>query len=675
VKVRRLPIILAVVLLLPVALLGGLLLVAQSEWAERWVEQRVASALHREVELEGISIKLGWPPRIILARLRISNPEWAQTRNLIDAEGLYARVAVPPLFRGRVVVPYVGASMATAGLEVDGKRASWRFREPSGDEEPESRLQLGLVYLQDGHIRYIDGPGKTDLEIDVQGSAGEGGELRAKGVGKIRGEAMKATARLPGLDIQGEGPLAVVGEGTVGRTKASAEGSLATDGRSLDLKLKLQGQTFKDLANVTGMVLPDSPPYTLDGRLRHQGNEWVFDPFEGRVGDSDLAGSLVYTKQKPRPFLKASLKSKLLDFDDLAPLIGAPPKTGAGETAAPEQKARAAARVATDRLLPDKPFETDSWGRMDADVTLVAQKIQRPKQLPLEAFSAHVVLKDSVLHADPLEFGMAGGRILTNARLDGREQPMKGRIAADVKGLQLGRLFPTAKSMQEALGTFYGRAEIAGQGQSLAAIAGTGGGKASFVVEGGRASEFLMELAELDIAQVVMLLGKKGEQEELRCAVSGFDIKDGVAKSDSFIIDTAETTIHVEGHVNLREETLDLAAIPNAKHPSLVSLRTPLHLAGPLRKPKVRPEAGPLVRKAAIAVGLGAINPALAVFALYEPARGEDQPCGQLIAEAKRKGAGRAKDGPQDPERSARVAEQQAPGASGEVVAAKKKGG
>jgi len=89
----------------------------------------------------------------------------------------------------------------------------------------------------------------------------------------------------------------------------------------------------------------------------------------------------------------------------------------------------------------------------------------------------------------------------------------------------------------------------------------------------------------------------------------------------------------------------------------------------------VRPEAGPLVRKAAIAVGLGAINPALAVFALYEPARGEDQPCGQLIAEAKRKGAGRAKDGPQDPERSARVAEQQAPGASGEVVAAKKKGG
>jgi hypothetical protein len=448
--------------------------------------------------------------------------------------------------------------------------------------------------------------------------------------------------------------------------------------------LALDGQTFRDLAKVTGMVLPDSPPYRLKGRLVHKGTDWIFDPFDGKVGDSDLAGSLTYAKGRQRPMLTAKLRSKLLDFDDLGPLIGSPPKTGAGETAAPEQVQQAAARVATDRLLPDKPFQTNAWGKMDADVTLVAQKIQRPKQLPLEAFSAHVILKDAVLHADPLEFGMAGGRVVTRAVLDGRQSPMQGKIAADVKGLQLGRLFPTSKAMQEALGTFYGRAEITGQGQSIAAIAGTSGGKASFVVEGGRASAFLMELAELDIAQVVMLLGKKNEQEELRCAVSGFDIKGGVAQAESFVIDTAETVIHVDGHVSLRDETLDLAATPNAKHQSFVSLRTPLHLQGPLRKPKVRPEAGPLVRKGAIAVALGAINPALAVFALYEPARGEDQPCGELIAEAKRKGAGRAKEGPKDPERAARVAEQKAPvaisdgnakGAPGETVAEKKKGG
>lgn len=678
---RRILIAAAVVLLLPVLLVGALLLVAQSEWGEGWVEQRVANHLQREVDLEGISIKLGWPPRVVLAKLRISNPPWARTPNLVDAEGLYARVAIPPLFRGKVVVPYLGAAVATAGLEMDGKRATWRFGEPK-EEEPESRLQLGLVYLDNGNIRFIDAPEKTDLAIEVTGSAGEGGELRAKGDGTFRGDAVKAAVRIPSLSVQHAEAIEIQGEGTVGRTKASAAGSLALDGRTLDLKLDLAGQTFKDLAKVTGMVLPDSPPYTLSGRLRHEGIQWIFDPFQGKVGDSDLAGALTYSKGKPRPLLKADLRSKLLDFDDLGPLIGAPPKTGGGETAAPEQKARAAQREATSRLLPDKPFETAAWGKMDADVKLVAQKIQRPKQLPLEAFSAHVLLKDAVLTTQPLEFGMAGGRIVTHAVLDGRQKPMKGRIRADVKSLQLGRLFPTSEAMRNALGTLYGRAEITGRGQSIAAIAGTADGKASFVLEGGRASALLMELAELDIAQVVMLLGKKNEQEPLRCAVSGFDIDDGIAKSDGFTIDTEGTVIHVEGSVNLAEETLDLAATPNAKHSSLVSLRTPLHLQGPLRKPKIRPEPGPLVRKAAVAIGLGAINPALAVFALYEPARGEDQPCAQLIAEAKRKGAAGAKEGPQNPERAARAAEQRAPvavtgndkGAPNEAVAEKKKG-
>src|SRR5687768_5426377 len=198
---RRILIVAAVVLLLPVLVLGGLVLVAQSEWGERWVEQRVANQLKREVDIEGISVKLGWAPRAIFARLRIGNPGWAKTKDLVDAEGLNARVAVPPLFAGKVVVPYLGAHRAAAGLEMDGKRATWRFGEGSDEE---SRLQLGLVYLNDGRIRYIDGNEATDLDIAVKGSAGEGGELRATGEGRFRGEATKARLRVPDLAVQHE---------------------------------------------------------------------------------------------------------------------------------------------------------------------------------------------------------------------------------------------------------------------------------------------------------------------------------------------------------------------------------------------------------------------------------------------------------------------------------------
>jgi uncharacterized protein involved in outer membrane biogenesis len=550
------------------------------------------------------------------------------------------------------VVPHLGARHATAGLELDGDRATWRFGERS---DKESRLQLGLVAIDDGRIRYLEGQ-DTDLDILVKGSAGEGGELHATGTGRFRGEAAKAEVQVPNLDPQHEAALAIDGKATLGRTHIAAAGSLATDGSSLDLKtFRLEGQTFKDLGKVTGMVLPDSPPYTLEGHLVHEGSAWTYDPFKGKVGDSDLAGSLSYAKEGKRPLLKANLRSKLLDFDDLGPIIGAPPKTGAGETAAPEQRAHAEERAAQQRILPDKHFGVDAWKKMDADVKLDALRVQRPKQLPIDKLSTHLVLQDSVLHLEPLDFGIAQGRITSHIVLDARERPVKGELKADVRGLKLGPLFPTVKAMQDALGTLYGRAELKGHGTSVAELLGTSDGKASLVIEGGRAGAMLMELAELDVANVVMLLGKKREQEELRCAVSGFDVHGGVAQTDSFTIDTEGTVINVNGQVNLAQETLDLAAVPNAKHQSLVSLRTPLHLEGPLRKPKVRPEAGPLVKKGALAVGLGAINPALAVFALYEPAHGKDQPCGELIAEAQRKGAGAAKEPPKEPVHSAQA--------------------
>ena len=672
-------VIVAIVLLLPFALFGAAALLVQSAWGERQVERIASKALDRDVEVNGIQLRWGWPPGAVFAHLRIANPKWAQTPDLIDADGLYARVRVAPLFVGKFVITYLGARHATAGLEMNEKDATWRFGPPkAANQDQPSRLYLQRVYLDDGHIRFIDSTLDSDLAIDAKGSAGEGGMLQAVAKGKFRGQALTASAHLPGLETQHEGPLRFDGQARVGGTEAAVEGSMATDGTAADMELKLAGPSMKELSKISGIVLPDTPPYRVGGHLKHGGTAWTFEPFQGKVGDSDVAGSFVYDKPGKKPLIRANLRAKLLDFDDLGPLIGAPPKTGPGETASAEQKQHAAQREATDKLLPDKPFDTASWGKVDADVKLTADKIQRPKQLPLEAFSAHLLLKDAVMRLDPLDFGLAGGKITSTITLDGNAKPMKGTIKADVKGLQMGKLFPTSQTMQDALGVLYGRTDLAGSGQSVAALLGSSDGKASFVVEGGRVANLFMELAELDVAHIVMLLGGKQEQEKLRCAVAGFDVKGGQAEANTFVVDAEDTSIHVDGGLDLKDETVDLKMSPAGKHQSLVSLRTPLHLEGPMRHPKVRPEAGPLVKKGALAVGLGAINPALAVFALYEPARGKDQPCAELIAEAKAQGAGKNKNAP---ETRAAEAKQQKPsakvtgnsqGAPGETVATKK---
>jgi uncharacterized protein involved in outer membrane biogenesis len=235
-------------------------------------------------------------------------------------------------------------------------------------------------------------------------------------------------------------------KGNVGRVEFTADGTAAGKALdSLDFNVKSSGPSLKNLGKLTGVVLPDTPPYRLAGHMKRNGNEWIFDPFDGKVGDSDLAGNVTYRKGGERPLFVADLRSKLLDFDDLGPLVGTPPMTGPGQTASAEQRQQAAAIGASTKVLPKSRLETDRWDRMDADVKLVANKVHRPKQLPIDSLKTHLILKDGSLTLDPLDFGIAGGRVTSLVKLDGKKKPMQGDIKADIQNVQLARLFPDAE--------------------------------------------------------------------------------------------------------------------------------------------------------------------------------------------------------------------------------------
>jgi hypothetical protein len=634
---RVLLIVVVIVIVVPVALLAAAVLLVQSERAERWVEARIGQAIEREVEIDAVDFQFGSPPAINIERLRIGNPPWAKTPDLIVATGLHARIEIAPLFQRRLVMPYFSARTATAGLEQEGERATWRFG--PGEAKP-SPFEIKRVQLEDGKILYRNENDHTALEVAVEGSLGEGGEIKVSANGKFKGEAAKGTARVPSLQPSPETPIQIDAKATIGRTNVSAEGHFASDLASIDMRLRLAGPTLRALDRLTGMKLPDTPPYTLNGHLRHTGAEWIFDPFEGKVGDSDLRGSATYRTGGKRPFLQADLKSKLLDFDDLGPVVGAPPKTGPGETATAEQKKKAAEQKANPRVLPREPFSTERWSAMDADVKLEATRVLRPEQLPIDTLATRIVLKDSLLRLEPLSFGVAEGRVKASIALDAREDPLRGDMDVDVQGLSLARVFPTAKDMQPSLGTLYGRAKLRGRGASVGDLLGTSHGQLSLAVDGGQTSLLLVELLGLDVAEAAMLLGaRKREQVELRCAVADFSVKNGVAGPDVFIVDTTDTVVKVEGTVDFQHERLELVTYPEPKDMSVFSLRSPVQMQGAFKDPSVRPKAGPIVARGAAAAALAAANPLLALLPFIETGPGKDSDCGALLGSVKDKGA------------------------------------
>ncbi|MCA8256171.1 AsmA family protein [Burkholderia sp. AU31624] len=439
------------------------------------------------------------------------------------------------------------------------------------------------------------------------------------------------------LDVRGaQRPFPVQADLRFGDTHLALVGTLTDPSHlaAVDLRLWLAGTSMAKLYDVTGITLPETSPYATDGRLvgqfRASGNVFKYENFTGRVGGSDLGGTLVYVSREPRPLLSGTLESRLLQFSDLAPLIGA-------DTNASKARRGAAPTQPTNKALPVETFRTDRWKKIDADVRFTGRRIVKTASLPITDLSTHIVMQDGVLTLNPLNFGVAGGTLASNIHLDGSGVPLKGRFSLQARHLKLKQLFPTFPVMQTALGEVNGDAALSATGNSPAALAATANGEVKTLVTDGTVSLLLMEAAGLNVANVVYekLFGTR--DVKINCGVADFVATNGVLDSRVFALDTEDAVIGMDGNVNLRDETMNLTIHPHTKGFRVISLRSPLYVTGSFKQPHVGVKAGALIARGGAAVGLGLLNPFASLLALLQPGRSRPLPCGQMLADMERR--------------------------------------
>ncbi|MFC6312522.1 AsmA family protein, partial [Paraburkholderia dipogonis] len=397
---------------------------------------------------------------------------------------------------------------------------------------------------------------------------------------------------------------------------------------AVDLRLWLQGNSMARLYSLTGVTLPDTPPYATEGRLVGQfkstGNVFKYENFTGRVGGSDINGSLTYTAREPRPLLQGELVSHLLQFSDLAPVIGA-------DSNASKAKRGDATAQPSNKALPVEEFRTDRWKAIDADVKFTGRRIVKDVNLPITDLYTHVVMTDGVLSLEPLKFGVAGGTLASDIHLDGSATPLKGRFATSARHLKLKQLFPNFKTMQNALGEINGDAALTATGNSPAALAATSNGEVKALVTDGTVSRLLMEAAGLNVANVVYEKLFANRDVKINCAAADFVATNGVLESRIFALDTDDAVINIDGNVNLRDESMDLGVHPHTKGFRVFSLRSPLYVKGTFKDPHVGVNAAALALRGGAAVGLGLINPFAALIPLLAPSNNKPLPCTQML--------------------------------------------
>lgn len=644
--------------------------IALFDWnrTKPWFDRTLSTAIGRPIAING-DLSVHWSrnraegglaawvpwPRFTAKDVSIANPDWARTPKFATAPQVQFSVSPLALFGHHVKIPSLVLTAPHLDVERDARgRDNWTF---TPDQSPSAwTLELGDIVFDRGAIDVDDR--KLDLHLQVSIDPLSKPIPYQQIVPSKSAAAPAARAAQPyyfgwtahgtyrGAQAQGSGkigsvlalsdatmPFPLLATLNLRDLRIAFAGTL-TDPVHLaafDVRLKLSGASMSHLYALTGITLPATPPFSTDGHLtgnlhRHD-SVFHYDDFNGRVGMSDLHGKVTYTTAPPRPRFSGAITSNSLTLSDLAPLIGA-------DSNASKAQRGDAVKQPEDKLLPVEPFSTDRWRAMDANVKFTGEHILRKAALPINDLSTHLTMEDGVLTLDPLKFGIAGGTLASNIRLDGRTNPMKGKLKLSTRGMKLKQLFPTVALMQSSLGEIDGDAALSGTGNSVAALAGTSSGEVKLLMDNGAISDTLLEEAGLNIANVIANKLFGDETVKINCAAADFVARNGVLDTRLFVFDAEDMTINIDGTMNLSSEKLDMTMHPHSKGIRVLSLRSPLYLRGTLKHPDVGVEKGPLIARAAGALALGAVAaPLAALAALVAPSHDQDNHCAQWIAQ------------------------------------------
>jgi len=610
-----------------------------------------------------LDVKLGRTTRILADGIEFANPQWARDPLLVKAESAQIDVELLPLFNHRIVLPRIELREPHLGLQVepDGRR-SWALGRDTGD--PRNIPDFGALVMDRGSVHFIATEHGADIHTDfaidspltLQPKPGEpaaapASELplgfTAKGTWEKEPFTAKGrTGNVLYLSAPLQHPFPIEVAATAGATSVRARGaiaSLATFGGA-NAVFDLKGRNLADLYKLVGVVLPSTPHYALRGHISKQGEFWRVRDIDGKLGDTDMKGELSYDRAQKKPHLAGKLRSNLLDFDDLAPIIGlreqpskaAPVRVAQAETGglAGGQRKPKAARDPNRKVLPTTPLDLERFNAMNSDVTYSAAKVVNSRWFPLERGNVSVRLKDGVLNLDPLNLGIAGGTVAGRLRIDSHSRPAVTEAHLNARSMELSKMFKDVNLTRTSFGRIHGDIDLKGRGYSVAQVLASSSGNFALLMGKGQISNLLLEVLGLDGAEIIKFLIRGDQNVPVRCAASAFDVKGGLMTSRALMIDSTDTIIYGDGTVNFATEGLDLYFRPYPKDMSILSLRSPLRVRGTLGALQAGPDKGALAGRAGLALALGTLNPLLALAATVETGPGEDANCSAILREA-----------------------------------------
>jgi uncharacterized protein involved in outer membrane biogenesis len=628
--IRRLLLAILILAALAAAAIG----LQHKDWdfARGWLAEKTGRALSRRISIDG-PLELDWTrpdrdavgaerwiplPRFVARDVVIGNPE--------GFDDVFARVervefslAILPLLGKRLVFPQVGLGGPAILLlrDKDG-RNNWDFMpEPPPPGGRSWTVEVRRLGLADGYVRLEDGGAALSVQLNLTRLPASNEHPYRVGfrvAGVRAGTIVAGHGRIGGLlDLRPVGePFPLETHIAVGKAGADFTGSSGF-GRQrslIDGQLALTGSSLADLYPLSGIALPETPPFKLAGHIK--GTRSVdsavlaYEDFSGTVGESDFAGTLTYLPGEPRPKLTGALHAGTLRLADLATMVGKAPRHDA---------------------LQVGDFAGLGWASVDAGVAFTAKELVSGDRLVIRDLKGRAQLADRKLKVEALAPDFSGGQLNAALGIDGTQLPVAVALDARLDAVPLAELIPGIDVAEGSPGQLYASTRINGAGASADEMLASAHGRISAVVNRGTFDKATLDSAGLMLGKTLLLRLFGDRPAHLDCLLADLSLADGKLVTGNFLLDTQEALVTVRGGLDLRREALDFTLAPEAKAlpesgaPRDRSLSTPLRLTGTLAKPRLRP-----------AGAKAALGPAIPVEPLIVPAADQQADCAAALA-------------------------------------------
>ena len=568
-------------------------LVTHPWWLAHLLGDYLARTSGREVHFDSVRVGLSMSlsPVVVMHGVRIANAPWADTRRPFAAVEEAAFQFAWRRFENRWVVSHLVLrdGEVNLALQADGHR-NWRLRDPE-DRGPGHYWFFALEPHR-ASLSFVN----AGIELALNTRASDLAATRADAAraeplvnrvdfdGAFRGLAFKGSVATGAVltFMETDRWFPVQGGGEIEGAKLTLDGRAADIFRAtqIDAQVAVEGSSLAALHPFVGRRYVEPRVFRGEGRLHADAGRYALSGARARIGGTDLAGDLAWSRKGERRAVSANLHSDSTDLADLLWLAGrgTPVKAKVAAVVAPASAASGTPGADHDAFAAARD--------LDADVGFDARRIHVAAVPALQSLKAKAVLADGALSVSAFDAGWAGGHSTGTLALDLRQHPARGEAVIETQGVRIERFFSKQDDKRRITGSLRSRVALKASGDNVEAMRASAAGTVNATLSDGTLPSMLDALMGLEGGKVMRTLVSGTEALALPCAAATADVGHGKVHIRSLVIASANTRTTGAGTIDLRDATIELALTPEPKRPGLFELNKSIHLSGKLPKPQ-----------------------------------------------------------------------------------------